>query len=153
MKEKIYCENWNMFKKSLHWLKISYEKCKNFNFEDKKILEEENIESLETLANRFCRSVDILINKVLRSLDILELENISRKLDIVIRAEKRGFVEDYNKLIELKNIRNELAHEYIIDNLLDKFKIIIIETPVLFEIENKIDEYNKIYSYCENEKR
>jgi hypothetical protein len=32
----------------------------------------------------------MLINKILRGLDLIELEDISRKLDIVIRAEKRG---------------------------------------------------------------
>ena len=69
------------------------------------------MEVLKTLSNKYGRTVDILINKVLRGLDIIELEDITRKLDIIIRAEKRGFVNDYKILIEMKDLRNELVQE------------------------------------------
>ncbi|WP_051654238.1 hypothetical protein [Persephonella sp. KM09-Lau-8] len=115
---------------------------------EKNNLSEEELEVLETLSNRFSRAVDILINKVLRSLDLLELEDISRKIDIVIRAEKRGLVDDYKLLIELKDLRNELIHEYIQEMLLEKFKEIIEKTPLLFDIANKINSYLKKYNYC-----
>ena len=115
---------------------------------EKNNLSEEELEVLETLSNRFSRAVDILINKVLRSLDLLELEDISRKIYIVIRAEKRGLVDDYKLLIELKDLRNELIHEYIQEMLLEKFKEIIEKTPLLFDIANKINSYLKKYNYC-----
>jgi len=86
-------------------LEKSYHKALDKNLDD---LKEEDYEVLETLCNRFGRTVDILINKILRGLDLIELEDISRKLDIVIRAEKRGFVDDYKVLVALKDLRKEL---------------------------------------------
>ncbi|WP_297457251.1 hypothetical protein [Persephonella sp.] len=145
--KKIFCDNLNLFNKSIEWLNKSYQKAKNIDLE-KNNLSEDELEVLETLSNRFSRAVDILINKVLRSLDLLELEDINRKIDIVIRAEKRGFVDDYRLLIELKDLRNELVYEYIQEMLIEKFKEIIEKTPILFDTADKINRYSKKYNYC-----
>ena len=146
-KKKLFCENLNMLNKNLDWLLKSYKKVENIDF-SKEDLTEEDLEVLETLSNRFGRSVDILINKVLRSLDLLEMEDISRKLDVVIRAEKRGFVEDYKILIEMKDLRNELFHEYIQENLIEKFKEVIENVPKLVKIIEKINLYAEKMQYC-----
>ncbi|WP_457636430.1 hypothetical protein [Persephonella sp.] len=136
---KIFCENLNLLEKNLKWLKKSYEKAKKIDLN--KELTEEDLEVFETLSNRFGRTVDILINKILRGLDIIELEDITRKLDIVIRAEKRGFVDDYKILIEMKDLRNELVREYIQENLIERFKEVLEYTPRLFDITNKLKDY------------
>ncbi len=144
--KKIFCENLNLLEKNVKWLLKSYEKAKNINLD--KELSEEDLEVLETLSNRFGRTVNILINKILRGLDILELEDISRKLDIVIRAEKRGFVDDYKILIKMKDLRNELVHEYIQENLIEKFAEVLEYTPKLLDIINKLNSYVKEMKYC-----
>ena len=143
---KIFCENLNLLEKNLKWLKKSYEKAKKIDLN--KELTEEDLEVFETLSNRFGRTVDILINKILRGLDIIELEDITRKLDIVIRAEKRGFVDDYKVLIEMKDLRNELVHEYIQENLIERFKEVLEYTPRLFDITNKLKDYVEKMEYC-----
>ncbi len=143
---KIFCENLNLLEKNLKWLKKSYEKAKKIDLNKK--LTEEDLEVFETLSNRFGRTVDILINKILRGLDIIELEDITRKLDIVIRAEKRGFVDDYKVLIEMKDLRNELVHEYIQENLIERFKEVLEYTPRLFDITNKLKDYVEKMEYC-----
>ena len=130
----------------MEWLLKSYKKAKNIDLN--KSLSENELEIMETLSNRFSRSIDIFINKTLRSLDILELEDISRKLDIVIRAEKRGFVDSYDILIEMKDLRNELAHEYIQDNLIEKFKEVVEKTPILIKIIDKLNQYVNKMRYC-----
>ena len=124
----------------------SYDRCKDI---DLLSLSEDDLEKLETLAARFSRSIDILINKFLRSLDIAELEDVSRKLDIVIRAEKRGFVENYEELIELKNLRNELAHEYIEELFIEKIDLVRHKSKELFTIKDKIVAYMDQYKLCE----
>ena len=144
--EKIFCENLNLLEKNVKWLLKSYEKAKNINLD--KELSEENIEVLETLSNRFGRTVDILLNKVLTGLDMIELEDISRKLDIVIRAEKRGFVDDYRLLIAMKDLRNELVREYIQENLIEKFAEVLDYVPKLLDIINKLKSYIKKMKYC-----
>ena len=105
---------------------------------------ENEIESLEALSNRFARTVDILLNKVLKSLDMLELEDVSRNLDIVIRAEKRNFIDDYNYIIELK----DLSHEYIEDYIIDKYKEILKNITSIVSIYKKIVNYTKKFGYC-----
>ncbi len=144
--EKIFCENLSLLHKSMEWLLKSYKKAKNIDLN--KSLSENELEIMETLSNRFGRTIDIFINKTLRSLDILELEDISRKLDIVIRAEKRGFVDSYDILIEMKDLRNELAHEYIQDNLIEKFKEVVEKTPILIKIIDKLNQYVHKMRYC-----
>ncbi len=140
-KEKIFFENLSSLNKSVEWLEKSLQRAKRINVEGTVNLEEEELEILETLSNRFGRTVDLLINKVLRSLDILELEDVGRKLDIVIRAEKRGFVNDYRLLIEMKDLRNELVHEYLQENLLDKFKEVMDRAPLLISVVEKVNDY------------
>ena len=145
-RREIFCENLKLFNKSIFWLKRSLQRVKSVeNFEK---LTEEQLEIIETLMNRYSRAVDILINKVLRSLDYLELEESSRKLDIVIRAEKRGFVRDYNILIEMKDLRNELAHEYLEERLRDRLEEVISKSRKLVEIADKINRYVQKFRYC-----
>jgi hypothetical protein len=83
----LFCEDLKRLIKNKEWLEKSYYKALNIDLNN---LKEEDYEKLETLCNRFGRTIDMLINKILRGLDLIELEDISRKLDIVIRAEKRG---------------------------------------------------------------
>jgi len=147
--QKIFCENLQLLNKNVQWLKKSFQKAQKMRLESKKSLTESDLEILETLSNRFGRTVDILINKVLRSLDILELEDITRKLDIVIRAEKRGFVDDYTLLIEMKELVNELVHEYMQENLIEKFKEVLEKTSILIKIIDKVNQYSRRMKYCE----
>ena len=145
-RKEIFCENLKLFNKSIFWLKRSLQRVKSIeNFEK---LTEEQLEIIETLMNRYSRAIDILINKVLRSLDYLELEESSRKLDIVIRAEKRGFVRDYNILIEMKDLRNELAHEYLEERLRDRLEEVISKSRELVEIADEINRYVQKFRYC-----
>jgi len=146
--ERILCVHLTQLIKSIAWLVKSYNKCRDIELEKFELLKDEEIEGLEAFANRFGRSIDILLNKVLRSLDLLELEDVSKKLDIVIRAEKRGFVDNYEQLIEVKDLRNELFHEYIEDSILETFKEIIEKTPFLLDTNDKINKYVEENGYC-----
>ena len=73
---------------------------------------EKQLESAEAFTGRFARSVDLLVNKVLRSLDRVELKPEGTLLDVVNRAEKRGFVNRSEELREMKDVRNMIAHDY-----------------------------------------
>ena len=142
---RLFCENWNLYLKSIKWLKISLSRVRELNPQGDWSLED--YEKVETLFARYSRSVDILLNKVLRSLDILELEEPLRKLDIVIRAEKRGFVEDYDLLIEMKDLRNELSHEYVEEALKNRLEEVIEKSKQLLEITERIKNYLKENNY------
>ena len=136
---KLFCENLRLYLKSVEWLRRSLQRVGEIG--DLKTPTEEELERIETLFSRYARSMDILLNRVLRSLDLLELEEPMRKLDIVIRAEKRGLVANYETLIELKDLRNELAHEYIEEALLNRLGEVREASEKLLGITEKLLSY------------
>jgi len=140
----ILCENSQVLRKSLEWLQRSYAKAHSVALD--KPLSESDLEILETLSNRFSRAVDILISKVLRAIDLVELEEPSSRLDMVIRAEKRGFVAEYKTLIKLKDLRNELTHEYLEEQLNARFSEVVAAVPELVEIAQRVLVY--VERYC-----
>jgi hypothetical protein len=83
----------------------------------------------------------MLINRILRGIDILEFEDVGTKLDIAIRAEKRGFVESFEELVALKDLRNELAHEYVGENLHEKLKEVLYASKKVLEISERVISY------------
>jgi hypothetical protein len=137
-KEKLFLKNVKDFEKSIDWLERALKKSETVDVDG---LSEEDIEKIEVLFSRFSRSADMLINRVLRGIDLLELEDIGTKLDVVIRAEKRGFVENYKELIALKDLRNELAHEYLGEWFVSKLPEVVEASERLIEIANRVLNY------------
>ena len=137
-RKELFLKNLEDFKRNIHWLVRSLEKAKEIDISS---LEEEDIEKIEVLFSRFSRSVDMLINRILRGIDLLELEDAGTKLDVVIRAEKRGFVESYEELIALKDLRNELAHEYIGERFVDKLSEVLESSEKIIGIADRVMDY------------
>jgi hypothetical protein len=137
-KEKLFLKNVKDFEKSIDWLERALKKSETVDVDR---LSEEDIEKIEVLFSRFSRSTDMLINRVLRGIDLLELEDIGTKLDVVIRAEKRGFVESFRELIALKDLRNELAYEYLGEWFVNKLPEVVEASKRLIEIANRVLNY------------
>ncbi len=137
-RKELFLKNLEDFKRNIHWLVRSLEKAKEIDISS---LEEEDIEKIEVLFSRFSRSVDMLINRILRGIDLLELEDAGTKLDVVIRAEKRGFVESYEELIALKDLRNELAHEFIGERFVDKLSEVLESSEKIIGIADRVMDY------------
>ncbi len=89
------------------------------------------LESVEAFSSRFARTVDLLVNKVLRSLDRVELKPEGGLLDVVNRAEKRGFVARAAELREMKDVRNLIAHDYAGAKAAEIFAYCREQKPVL----------------------
>jgi uncharacterized protein YutE (UPF0331/DUF86 family) len=132
-------ENLQKLNLSSEWVRKSYEQAVKINKKEDYTLEE--FEKLEVLASRYARTTDMLVNKVLRSIDTLELEDIGNTIDIMNRAEKRGIVESAELLHTIKDLRNNIVHEYQIDEVAKSFGDIIKYSPVLLEIIKKVNEY------------
>jgi uncharacterized protein YutE (UPF0331/DUF86 family) len=132
-------ENLQKLNLSSEWVRKSYEQAVKINIKDDYTIEE--FEKLEVLASRYARTTDMLINKALRSIDTLELEDIGNVIDIMNRAEKRGIVESAEILHILKDLRNNIVHEYQIEKVAKFFGEIVKYSPVLLEIIKKVNEY------------
>lgn len=102
---------------------------------------EGQLESAEAFTGRFARSVDLLVNKVLRSLDRVEMQPEGTLLNVVNRAEKRGFVTRAQELREMKDVRNIIAHDYAGAKAAEIFSYCREQKPVLDAICDAVAAY------------
>lgn len=136
---QILLENLALLDNSIHWLERSYEMC--IRIDEKPVYSEEEFDTFENLTSRFGRTVDIIVNKVFRSIDIMEMEEKGSLIDSVNRAEKRGLIETADDIRLLKDIRNEIVHEYKTLDLIRLFQLVLNKTPQLFRMNHSIREY------------
>jgi hypothetical protein len=102
---------------------------------------EGQLESAEAFTGRFARCVDLLVNKVLRGLDRVEMQPEGTLLDVVNRAEKRGFVTRAQELREMKDVRNIIAHDYAGAKAAEIFSYCREQKPVLDVICDAVAAY------------
>lgn len=117
--------------------------------DDLKNATEEQLESVEAFCSRFARTVDLLVNKVLRSLDRVELKPEGTLLDVVLRAEKRGFVSSTAGLREMKDIRNIIAHDYAGAKVAEIFAYCRDQKPELDAVCDRVAGYAQAISSTE----
>ncbi len=134
MSIKLLKQNIESLQKQLKWLVRSYELCKSIGL--KSAFLESEFDSFETLSGRFARTLDFLVRKVFRSLDDLEFESQGTLVDTVNNALKRNLITDINLFRNMRDLRNEIAHEYLEEELISTFKDLLNLTPYLIEIVN-----------------
>jgi hypothetical protein len=124
---------------SAGWVRYSYEQTAAI--EPKTEYAAEEFDMLENLTSRYARTTDMLVNKVLRSIDTVESEDIGTIIDIMNRAEKRGIVSSAELLHTLKDLRNNIAHEYKITAISAFFADVRKYAPDLLEIIRNVNGY------------
>lgn len=133
-----------MLTKSAERLKYSYSKVQQIDL-DKEDFTEEELETIESLCSRFARISDILLQKAFRFLDIYEFDGydfpVPKRITL---AERRKLIPSTETFKYIRELRNEVAHNYATDYYIDLFKEIFKYTPTLFEIvDNTIEYLNK----------
>ena len=88
---------------------------------------------MESLCARFGRDIDFLVRKVFRALDDAEFQPQGTLLDAVHRAHQRRLFEDLEAIREIKDLRNQIAHEYADEALTELFAEVLRLTPVLLQ--------------------
>ena len=128
--------------KSVVALRYSYKKCSTIKEEPEYDLEQQ--ESFEALTSRFARTSDILTQKVFKTLFILLQENTKTIIDVANFLEKLEIVENADDLLNIREIRNQIAHEYVESNIKALFHDVLRYAPLLEKIiDNVINYYNK----------
>lgn len=124
-------------------LLYSYNKCRTIGVNAE--LSEEELESFEALTSRFARLSDILTQKVFRLIDTIDLEEPGTVRDRINRAEKKGLLQDAAVFVDIRILRNEIAHEYKTETILNIFERILTLTPdLLAAVENTLGYAEKI---------
>ncbi len=94
-------------------LRRSYEICAPIGLKAKYSLEE--LDALEAYTSRFSRLADLLVLRLFRLIDELDLETSGTVRDRINRAEKKGLIESAALFIDMRLLRNEIAHEHSFD--------------------------------------
>lgn len=124
-------------------LQYSYDKCSLIGV--KTGLTYEEMESYEALTSRFARLSDIIIQKIFRFLDTLNLEATGTVRDRINRAEKSGIIESADKFVEIRILRNDIAHEYKSETIYEIFEQVMDLTPILLQSVENILIYSERY--------
>ena len=144
MSNKLLKQNIEYLQRQLKWLIRSYELCKTIEL--KSVYSESEFDNFETLSGRFARTIDFLVRKVFRSIDDLEFESQGTLIDTVNNALKRNLIPDINLFYNIRDLRNEIVHEYLEEELASTFRDLLELTPYLIEIVNNTINYsNKNY--------
>jgi hypothetical protein len=125
-------------------LVYSFNKCSKIGI--KSVYEPEELESFESFTGRFARLSDIVIQKVLRLVDEIDLESQGTIRDRINRAEKKELIKSSDVFIEIRMVRNDIAHEYLPEAIQEIFVKVLELTPALLDGVARIKKYCARYT-------
>jgi len=98
----------------------SIEKCRSLEITASIPFEVE--ESFDALTSKFSRVADIFTQKVLKSFVMLTREDAPTFIDRMHLCEKLGLIPSADDLVDIRDMRNLIAHEYLTENLIELYK-------------------------------
>jgi uncharacterized protein with HEPN domain len=130
--KKEFKQNLEELRLSLRVLNYSFEKCSKIGIKDD--YSDEELESYESLTSRFARTSDIFTQKTLTTLFILIKETPRSFIDKANLSEKLGVIDSSTKLQEIRELRNEISHEYSMRDITEIFDDVLKHTANLKKI-------------------
>ena len=121
-------------------LVYSFNKCSAIGIKEN--YEPEELESFESYTGRFARLSDILIQKIFRLVDEMDLDTQGTIRDRINRAEKKELIASSDIFVEIRIVRNDIAHEYLPEAIRDIFGKVLSLTPHL------LDGVERTKTYC-----
>lgn len=100
-----------LLEKSVHTLSLSLKKSKNIGTKAEYSFEE--METFDSFTSKFGRTSDLYTQKILRTIWILLHEGFLPFIDMLNKAEKLSLIESADQLLEIRDLRNQITHEYI----------------------------------------
>ena len=110
---KLLTEEISLLEKAIQTLKLSVKKCSvihqknDYSFED--------LESFDSLTSKFSRASDLYTHKIIRTIWILLHEPFVPFIDMLNQAEKLNIIYSADQLFEIRDLRNQITHEYLPD--------------------------------------
>ncbi|HRZ96421.1 MAG TPA: hypothetical protein P5084_02615 [Paludibacter sp.] len=127
--EKLLQEEWNLLHASMETLLRSVIKCSEIGTKADYSFEEH--ESFDSLTSKFNRTSDLFTQKVIRTIWMLLHEPFVPFIDMMNMCEKTGIILSANQLISIRDMRNQISHEYIPEALLELVPEVIDMTQQL----------------------
>ncbi|MCK4923045.1 MAG: hypothetical protein KAS71_18485, partial [Bacteroidales bacterium] len=111
LKIQLLLDEVELLEKSVETLSLSSQKCdqilkkKQYSFEE--------MESFDSLTSKFGRTSDLYTQKVIRTIWMLLHEPYVPFIDLLNKAEKINIIQSADQLLEIRDLRNQITHEYI----------------------------------------
>ena len=141
---EILHEHTESLENALKWLKRSLDICKQYSLDH---LSPEAMDAYEGLTSRFARVCDILFNKLFRTIFFLEQGEAGTWLDMLLFMEKENVIDNTKEARLLKELRNDIVHEYAVNDLHIIFREVMDQSPLLLHYASqaflKVEELNQ----------
>lgn len=135
LKTELLHEELDLLGLSVATLKLSVVKCRQIGIKPNYTFEEE--ESFDSLTSKFGRTSDLYTQKVLRTVWMLLHEPFVPFIDMLNKAEKMDLINSADQMIEIRDIRNEITHEYLPEALKELVPEVIQNCEIMFQNINK----------------
>jgi uncharacterized protein YutE (UPF0331/DUF86 family) len=140
---KLLEENLQQAREAAGHLSVSADRCKDFAllppFSEEKLIE------LEALTSRFSRLSYILIQKVFKTIERLDGDTPGTVRDRILQAEKKGIISSADTFIEIRDMRNTIAHDYDNLNFNEVVAFVTKSISVLLQAVETSTTYSKKY--------
>ena len=124
-----------LLQKSQKHLAYSYEKCRRFELAPN--MNDETYESLDSMASRFARTAELLFKQVLRSVMQLLEEYPRVAIDQANKGEQLDLITSAKDMLAIRQLRNQIVHEYSESEWLELYSKILKFTPILVSLLRK----------------
>ncbi len=136
--EKILEEHKRQLLKAFFRLKSSYNKIQKLPTDPEK-LNDEQLEIWESFSSRFGRASEMFVSKYLRTVILKDDPSFEGTLrDLLNRAEKLNLIEDADQWLDIRAIRNVVAHDYSETDLEPHFLKLKELTPIILSVEKNL---------------
>jgi hypothetical protein len=141
--KKILREQETKLAKALSHLNYTYKKIQKLS-DDCKQLDEDELETWESFASRFGRASDIFLMRYLRTRVLIEDPGFVGTLrDFLKKAEKMNLIDDAEKWLAIRELRNLAAHEYVEEGLTRFYRQLKEHASELLAVANIFDNLKK----------
>lgn len=137
--EELLKTEWQLLDASLKTLLQSVEKCKLIGIKAHYSFEEQ--ESFDSLTSKFNRTSDLFTQKIIRTTWMLLHEPFVPFIDLMNTCEKIKLINNADQMIGIRDMRNQISHEYIPEALRDLVPEVIDLTMQLTENINCCYEF------------
>ena len=120
-------------------LETSFRKCAAISLVGE--LSEQELESFEALTSRFARLVDIASQKLFKTVFLILRETRGTIIDQAMLAERLKIIPSAETFLELRELRNLIAHEYVEESLMKLFQGILDQEVAVVALYTSIDAY------------
>jgi len=127
-------EDLNRLDRSVEMLKYSLQRCRKIGIKEDYSLEE--LDGFESLTSRFARTSDIYTQKVMKGIILVLREEANTFIDRANLFEKLE-IANAEDLKLIRDLRNEISHEYKVDDIAEIFEAVMEYCDKLIEVIDK----------------